>query len=133
MTNQTQRVPEFWKEGCEATARHAIYVLRKAGKDVTGQSLIALLHSAPRSEAEVADSEKRNRSFFRKCLDIASTRLADLDQAPDPDFDAADFHFLVTLPAMAADTRKLLEDSVVGIITGLGLQNSRLAASSERR
>ncbi len=126
MTVQTQAVPEFWKEGCSATTRHAAILLRMAGKDVTGQNLLALIHSAPRSEAEVADSGKRNSSFCRKCLDIASTRLADAEQAPHPDHDAADFHFLVTLPAMAAGTRKLLEDSVVGIITGLGHQNSHL-------
>lgn len=126
MTIQTQSVPEFWKEGCAATTRHAIYLLRKACKDVTGQNVQALIHSAPRSEAEVADSEKRNRSFCRKCLDIASTRLADAEQAPDQDYDAADFHFLYTLPAMTAGTRKLLEDSVIGIITGLGLQGTRL-------
>lgn len=126
MTIQTQVAPEFWKEGCAATVRHAVYLLRMAGKEVTGQNMLALIHSAPCSESEVADSEKRQQSFCRKCLDIASTRLADADQAPDPDFDAADFHFLVTLPSMAAGTRKLLEDSVIGVITGLGLQNSRL-------
>lgn len=129
MTVQTQSVPEFWKEGCAATTRHAVYLLRMAGKDVTGQNVLALIHSAPRSEAEVADFEKRKRSFCRVCLDIASTRLADAEQAPDHDFDAADFHFLFTLPAMSAGTRKLLEDSVAGVITGLGLQNARLAAS----
>ena len=130
MTIQTQNVsefwPEFWKEGCAATTRHAVFLLHMAGKDVTGQNLMALIHSAPRSEAEVADAEKRKSSFCRNCLDIAYTRLADAEQAPHPDYDAADFHFLVTLPAMAAGTRKLLEDSVVGVITGLGLQNARL-------
>lgn len=129
MNVQIQSVPEFWKEGCAATTRHAVYLLRMAGKVVTGQNLLALIHSAPRSEAEVADSEKRKSSFCRKCLDVAYTRLADAEQAPDPDYDAADFHFLATLPAMTAGTRKLLEDSVIGIITGLGLQGTRLVES----
>lgn len=126
MTIQTQGAPEFWKEGCAATTRHAINLLRMAGKDVTGQNVLALIHSAPCSEAEVADSGKRKSSFCRTCLDIAYTRLADAEQTAHPDYDASDFHFLVTLPAMAAGTRKLLEDSVVGVVTGLGLQNSRL-------
>lgn len=111
----------FWKEGCEATARHAVNLLRMAGKEATCQNVIALIHSAPRSDTEVRDNERRRTSFCRRCLDIATTRLADAEALASSDLDAAEFHFLITMPGMDDATRKLLLDSFSGIIRGFGL------------
>lgn len=121
MTVQTTILPEFWKEGCEATAKHALILLRLSGQNPTVQNVLALIHSAPRSETEVSDTETRRRSFCRKCLDLAYVRLADAEALPSREWDAAEFHFLATLPAMTDGSRKLLLDSFVGITQGFGL------------
>ena len=122
MSKQQDKLPEFWKEGCEATAKHALSLLRLAGQKTSIHNVLALLHSAPRSEAELSDTEARRRSFCRKCLDIAYEGLADAEALPSREWDAAEFHFLHTLPGMAEATRKLLIDSFAGIFQGLGLE-----------
>lgn len=121
MTIQSNNALAFWKEGCEATARHAVNLLRMAGKEATCQNVIALIHSAPRSDAEVRDNERRQTSFCRSCLDIAYTRLADAEALPSREWDAAEFHFNITMPGMHDATRKLLLDSFSGIMRGFGL------------
>ena len=119
---------EFWKEGCEATARHALNLLWLAEEPMTAANVIALIHSAPRSDAEVSDLERRRRSFCRKCLDIAYARLVDQEAAQDQlAWDAAEYHFLVTMPALSAGTRKLLEDTFAGIFRGFNLGELRAA------
>lgn len=114
--------PEFWKEGCEATAKHALMLLRLAGQNTSAHNVLALIHSAPRSEAELADTEARRQSFCRKCLDIAYERLADSEALLSREWDAAEFHFLHTLPGMSEATRKLLIDSFAGIFQGFGIE-----------
>ncbi len=124
--------PEFWKEGCEATARHALNLLRLAEEPITAANVLALIHSAQRSDAEVSDLERRRRSFCRKCLDIAYERMVDQAAPQDqPAWDAAEFHFLVTMPALSAGTRKLLEDTFAGIVRGFNLGELRTAPVTE--
>src|SRR5262245_45783691 len=122
MGNPANSLPEFWKEGCEATAKHALNLLRLSGQKASVHNVLALIHSAPRSEAELSDTEARQRSFCRKCLDVAYVRLADAEALPSREWDAAEFHFLHTLPAMSEGTRKLLIDSFAGIFQGFGFE-----------
>ena len=122
MSMQSINVTDFWKEGCEATATNAMSLLRLSGQKTSIHNVLALIHSAPRSEAELPDTEARQRSFCRKCLDLAYVRLADADALPSREWDAAEFHFLHTMPGMSEATRKLLIDSFAGIFQGFGLE-----------
>lgn len=122
MTDTANPPLEFWQTACAATARHALVLLRLAGRPAVAGNVVALIASAPRSRAEADDFESRRRSFCRTCLGEAFDWVADRESAEDEAaYYEARSHFLGTIPGLSDGTRRLLEDSFAGIVHGLRL------------
>lgn len=122
MTDIANPPLEFWQTACAATARHALALLRLAGRPTVAGNIVALIASAPRNRAEADDSESRRRSFCRTCLGEAFDWVANRESAEDvAAYYEAQSHFLGTIPALSDGTRRLLEDSFAGIVHGLRL------------
>lgn len=98
---------------CQATARTALATLRYSGHPPTPRNLKLLLVSAPRTKAEVQDRGRREASFCRDCLEVATERTAGGSVEDKKAVKEARLVFLQLLPMTTPATRCLVETAVL--------------------
>lgn len=119
MNASTHESPEFFQMACAATVRHAVDALRLGGRKIRPGNVLLMLTTAPRDWDEVSSLDHHEDSFCRQCLSDAYRRI----ETPEDRalFEDARHHFMSVLPYMSAQTRRLLEAAIKGVIPGLEL------------
>jgi MoxR-like ATPase len=112
--SNTSRWADTWQAECERAAFNAAALMRMARRFPNSAAILEIVRSAPRSPDEEQDPEA---SPFMRCARAARSHA----QSYDEDLYRSVIDYFHELASMKPARRALLDASVAGVLTGMGM------------
>lgn len=120
----------FFRHYAAMYLNNALWVLLLSGSNVTPQSVLELIRSTPRSDAELNDAAWRARSHFFRAISAAQD--APMTESEHADFRMAAGFFLRELVNLGSRTRSSVEATLTAALNVLSRGLVRETISAER-